>query len=132
MSFFMIIRLAIALWLYRDARKWGYSQSLALLWGAVTAVVPYITVPVYLLFGRKYQIRQREKKTEYAAETIEGEVVSAGTFVDCPMCAGKVGEDQTVCTYCGYTLVPVCGKCGQMLEREWKTCPYCQQIAPEK
>ncbi|MGL5270465.1 MAG: double zinc ribbon domain-containing protein [Selenomonadaceae bacterium] len=133
MSFFMLIRLAVALWLYRDARKWGYSQSMALLWGAATVVVPYyIALVVYLLFGRKYQLRQREKKEDYAAETIEAEVISAGTFVDCPMCASKVGEEQTVCPRCGYTLVPVCSKCGRRLEREWKTCPYCQQITPEK
>ncbi len=133
MSLFMIVRLAVALLLYRDARKCGYSQSLALLWGAATVVVPYyITLAVYLLFGRKYQLWQREKKAEYAAETIEGEVISAGTFVDCPMCASKVGEEQTVCPRCGYTLMPVCSKCGQALERNWKTCPYCQQTTPEK
>jgi len=132
MSLFMLVRLGIALWLYRDARKWGYSQSLALLWGAATVIVPYVTLPVYLLFGRKYQIRQREKKADYEAATIEAEVISAGTFVDCPMCAGKVGEEQTVCPHCGYTLLPVCSKCGQTLERDWKICPYCQQTTSGK
>jgi len=130
MSYIIIIGALFAFWIYRDAKKWGYSQNIAILWALGSILAPYIAIPIYFLFGRKFQITSRQKEQDM--QTIEAEAVFVGEMVDCPMCASKVQEDAAACPRCGYSLKLLCNKCGHALDREWKVCPYCQEKAPGK
>ncbi len=132
MSYVVIIGMLFAFWVYRDAKKWGYAQKTAMLWAMGTVVFPYVLVPVYFLFARRFQIRPREQRREEDLKTIEAEAVFGGEMVDCPMCAAKVSEEKSVCPRCGYSLKLTCTACGRALQRDWKACPYCQTAAPEK
>ena len=48
----LLLVLAIAVWIYKDAKKLSQNTSLALLLAAVAALFPVI-LPFYIFFGRK-------------------------------------------------------------------------------
>lgn len=130
MTLLYIIGVFAAIWVYRDAQKFGHGKNSALLWAIGTVVFFLVFFPLYLLLGRKAQIK-REKRIDQ--HTIEAEAAFGDVAAqDCPMCAKKVQEEFNVCPYCGYTLKPTCGNCGKALSRECQVCPSCRAKAPEK
>lgn len=118
-----VIGALVAIWVYNDAKKYGYSMLAALLWAVGNIAMVPIFFPAYLIFGRKPVMRSNRKLEEDIIE-IDAEFVEC--TVDCPMCGRKVQEDYKLCPYCGFTLKPTCNKCGMELQRDWKACPTCQ------
>ncbi|AZR71943.1 hypothetical protein BBF96_00085 [Anoxybacter fermentans] len=92
----VIYWLALAFWVYQDARKRKYHP---LLWGALTLVTNLVGLVMYLLIRPELQI--------------------------CPQCFIELAEDYNVCPYCGYCLKELCKQCGQGLKEEWEYCPHC-------
>lgn len=130
MSFTLIIGLVVALWVYRDAQSYGHSKNSALLWALGTIPFFIVVFPLYLLLGRKSQIKQNKKIEQ---QIIDAEViVEDEDAIDCPMCAKKVKEEFKNCPYCGYSLKLKCANCGEELKRGWQYCPSCQAKTPEK
>lgn len=125
----LLLGAVAGLWVYRDAQNYGYSKNAALLWAIGCFAFVFVFFPIYLLLGRKPQMKSNRRVEE---KTIEAEATIHQVTIDCPMCARKVEEDFKVCPYCGYSLKFACENCGKELERDWKTCPYCQSQAPEK
>lgn len=130
MHLHLLLGLLVAVWVYRDAQKFGYGRNAALLWAIGNAVFVLVFFPLYLLLGRKPQVRRR--KVEEPVIDAEFSEVDGAQAVECPMCARKVKEEFNLCPYCGYTLRLTCKACGKELQREWKVCPYCQAKTPEK
>lgn len=130
MPFIILISALAACWVYRDAQKYGYGKSVALLWAVGTIAVFLVTFPVYLLFGRKFRMGNKKIEHERIEQTtIEAE---AEDMQRCPMCDKSVGADAKHCPHCGYTLQLVCKNCGEPLERYWPCCPNCKEASPEK
>jgi hypothetical protein len=130
----LILGLAVAIWLYMDARKRNLAFQTILLW-AVGALLVGIAAPPLLFFYIAFYVwrcRTGQIKPKKAKDAIDIEAIvldDTVVMVTCPMCASKAPEDAAACPHCGYTLVPKCPKCGQELKREWKVCPYCQTPA---
>lgn len=134
MHFIIVISMLAAFWVYRDAQKFGYQKNIALLWALGTIVLFWVVFPIYLLLGRKFQVKNKQKQNKKIEQaTIEADAVSfEAATAECPMCAKSVQEDATKCPYCGYTLTLFCANCGEALERQWQHCPHCQAKSPEK
>ena len=122
MGFHMLIGLIVAYFIYRDAQKSGQPLFTALLWAVASIPMPIVIVPLYLLFGRKPNLKKRE---DAGSDIIDIEATVVEETILCPMCGKKVQENLAVCPYCDYTLQPKCQSCGQRVERECKVCPYC-------
>jgi CheY-like chemotaxis protein len=43
----------------------------------------------------------------------------------CPKCGALIHREFKNCPYCTFTLRSICDSCGQDLKQEWKMCPYC-------
>jgi type IV pilus assembly protein PilB len=56
------------------------------------------------------------------------EVGTEDTF-PCPKCSSVVNREFKSCPYCGFTLRNVCEACGQDLNPQWSLCPYCSSPA---
>jgi type IV pilus assembly protein PilB len=52
------------------------------------------------------------------------EIVADETF-PCPKCGSMVNREFKSCPYCAFTLRKTCQACGQDLNQEWALCPYC-------
>ncbi|MBP2649282.1 MAG: hypothetical protein H6Q74_107 [Firmicutes bacterium] len=115
-----------AYWVYNDAKGRGHDTGSAAMWAVGTFAFLIVCLPLYLIFGRKPNLRKRDED----AFDIEGCAVEE--LMHCSMCGGKVKIDFKACPYCGHTLKPKCEHCGRELEREWRICPYCQTPAPVK
>jgi RNA polymerase subunit RPABC4/transcription elongation factor Spt4 len=126
--FQIFIILIIGYFVYRHAKGRGHDTRTAGLWAAGCAVIPYIGIPLYLIFGG-FRAAKRVPKDDDAID-IEATVVE--DTISCPMCGRKVQEELNTCPYCSYTLKLQCTACGQELQRDWKTCPHCGTAAPHK
>src|SRR3984893_10820056 len=56
------------------------------------------------------------------------EVGTEDTF-PCSKCSSMVNREFKSCPYCGFALRNVCQGCGQDLSPEWNLCPYCSSLA---
>jgi CheY-like chemotaxis protein len=52
------------------------------------------------------------------------EIVADETF-PCPKCGSMVNREFKSCPFCAFTLRNTCQACGQDLNSEWTLCPYC-------
>ncbi len=52
------------------------------------------------------------------------EIGTEDTF-PCPKCSSMVNREFKSCPYCAFTLRKMCQSCGQDLNSEWSLCPYC-------
>jgi CheY-like chemotaxis protein len=51
--------------------------------------------------------------------------VEAEENLPCPKCGAMIHREFKSCPYCMYALRSICDSCGQDLKKEWKMCPYC-------
>jgi CheY-like chemotaxis protein/RNA polymerase subunit RPABC4/transcription elongation factor Spt4 len=55
--------------------------------------------------------------------------VGSEDIFPCPKCSSMVNREFKSCPYCAFTLRNVCQACGQDLNPEWNLCPYCSSPA---
>ena len=129
MSLILLALSALAgYWVFSDSKGRGHTMSMTLLWTGGTLFIPYVFLPLYLLFGRKAPVVTKRQDPEI----VDIEATPVEDLIHCPMCASKVKEEFKACPYCAFTLKPACQSCGKELNREWKTCPYCEAPAAPK
>ena len=79
-----------------------------------------------LLEDAMSKLRQGVTNPDEVVRVIE--VGTEDTF-PCPKCSSMVNREFKSCPYCAFTLRNVCQACGQDLNPEWKLCPYCSSLA---
>jgi hypothetical protein len=123
----VVLWLATALWVFRDARRRiasGWLVGLATLFGLA---VPLLGPLVYLFFRPAELLRDvRERELELRA--IEQRLALRG--IECPTCRAAVEPGYVVCPFCTTRLRHACTSCGAALEATWLACPYCAAPAP--
>ena len=114
-----ILWLALVYWTYTDARRRG---SLAILWGIIAVIFPFLGTLVYLIVRPpEYELDARERELELAV--LERELRSR--VVLCPNCRASVEKDYLICPECHLELKKPCIECEKPLNNDWQTCPYC-------
>lgn len=119
----LLVAFIAAFWVYNDAKQRGHDIGSAILWSLGTLAMLVVFLPLYLIFGRKPQLKKN--RTDADIIDVEATIVS-GSYSNCTMCGSKIKDDFNVCPYCGYTLNPKCTNCGQQLSRDTRSCPTCQ------
>ena len=115
--------LAIAYWIYKDARRRIESSWLVALATVLGLVLPFVGVIIYLLFRPpEYldEIRERELEIRAMEETL------ALQEMRCPVCRAQVDPSFLVCPVCTTRLRQACDSCKAPLEPLWQICPYCE------
>lgn len=97
----MLFGLLTAFFVYNDARKRGHGALMLILWSVGSAVMPYVFVPLYLLFGRK--TKEREQNKYYDNDVIDIEATVVEETINCTKCGKSIKEDCLVCPYCQET-----------------------------
>ena len=97
MFFFLfanIISLAIAMWVFYDSQKRGYTVSRGLLWAVGVFFVLIVFLPLYLA--------ARKKKERMQAAAREASIPSSVNL--CFYCRQGYEGNPTVCPHCGQNL----------------------------
>lgn len=115
----IIFWISLVYWTYTDARRRG---TVAILWGIVAVVFPFVGTLVYLIVRPpEYALDARERELELAV--LERELRSRVLL--CPNCRALVERDYLICPECNWELKKPCINCERPLDMNWETCPYC-------
>jgi hypothetical protein len=116
--------LAVAYWVFKDARRRIENPWLVGLATLLGLFPPFLGVLVYLLFRPpEYLEDVRERELEIRAM----EDAVAAREARCPVCRATVDPAFLVCPVCTTRLKQACESCKAPLEPLWQVCPYCEK-----
>lgn len=121
--FVVVFWLAVAYWVYKDARRRiedGWLVAVATLLGLVP---PFLGAVIYMLFRPpEYldDVRERELEIKEMEERLGSGDLS------CPVCRAEVDPAYLVCPVCTTKLKQSCASCKAPLDPLWQICPYCE------
>jgi hypothetical protein len=120
--FVVVFWLALAYWVYKDARR-RIDDPLLVALSALLGLVPFLGVLIYMLFRPpEYLDDVRERELEIKA--MEERLARRDLF--CPVCRAEVESTYLVCPVCTTKLKQSCPSCRAPLEALWQVCPYCE------
>jgi RNA polymerase subunit RPABC4/transcription elongation factor Spt4 len=118
--FFIVLWIATAFWVTRDANRRG---AMGWFWGLTALVFPLAGWIVYLVVRPPEFLEDaRERELEIRAK----EIALQRDFESCPACYKPVEKDFLICPYCMKKLRKPCIECGKALRLNWAVCPYCK------
>ncbi|MFN2470908.1 MAG: zinc ribbon domain-containing protein [Gaiellaceae bacterium] len=122
--FVLVFWLAVAYWVFKDARRRIADPWLVGMATVLGLVPPFVGAIVYMLFRPpEYldDVRERELEIKAMEERL------AESDLHCPVCRAAVRESFLVCPVCTTKLKQACETCKQPLEPLWQVCPYCEK-----
>jgi hypothetical protein len=121
--FVVVFWIALAYWVYKDARRRIEDPWLVTMATILGLVPPFLGVLVYMLFRPpEYLDDVRERELEIKA--MEERLARRDLF--CPVCRAEVESTYLVCPVCTTKLKQSCASCKAPLEALWQICPYCE------
>jgi hypothetical protein len=118
---FVIIWLAVILWVYKDAERRRMS---GLLWALLVFIGNLIGLLIYLIVRQDHPVWDepagRATPSPSAAPGATEKKLPA-----CPACQKPVETGFVYCPHCGAALQKTCPSCGKPKETDWKVCPHC-------
>ena len=128
--FVAVFWLALAVWVYKDARRRIEDPWLVAMATLVGLVPPFVGPLIYLLLRPpEYldEVRERELEIRAMEERL------ATRDLHCPVCRAQVEAGFLVCPVCTTKLKQACVNCKAPLEALWQVCPFCEtpvEVAP--
>jgi Double zinc ribbon len=121
--FAVVFWIALAYWVFKDARRRIDDPWLVGLATLLGLVPPYVGPFVYMLFRPpEYLEDVRERELEIRA--IEERL--AHQDPQCPVCRAPIEANFLVCPVCTTRLRRACASCKAPLDPIWQVCPYCE------
>ena len=121
--FVVVFWLAVAVWVYKDARRRIEDPWLVAMATLIGLVPPFIGALIYLLLRPpEYLEEVRERELEIRA--MEDRLATRN--LNCPVCRAEVEATFLVCPVCTTKLKQACVNCKAPLEALWQVCPYCE------
>jgi hypothetical protein len=119
----VVFWLAVAYWVFKDARRRVESPLLVALATLLGLVPPFLGVLIYLLFRPpEYleEVRERELEIKAMEESL------SLAELRCPVCRAHVEASFLICPVCTTRLKQACATCKAPLEPLWQVCPFCE------
>jgi hypothetical protein len=121
--FVIVFWLAIAFWVYKDAKRRIEDPWLVYMSALLGLVPPFLGAFIYMLF-RPPEYLEDVRERELEIKAIEKRL--GGRDLHCPVCRAEVDSSFLVCPVCTTKLRQACVSCKQPLEALWQVCPYCE------
>ena len=121
--FVLVFWLAVAYWVYKDARRRIEHRSLVAAATVLGVFPPFVGALIYMLFRPpEYleDVRERELEIKAMEERL------AEHELRCPVCRAEVDANFLVCPVCTTKLRQACVNCKAPLEALWQICPFCE------
>jgi hypothetical protein len=119
--FVVVFWLALAYWVYKDAKRRIEDPWLLAMAVALGLFPPFIGPLIYMLFRPpEYleEVRERDLEIKAMEDNLVGD--------RCPVCRADVEPGFLACPVCTTKLKQACRRCNQPLEPLWQICPYCE------
>ena len=121
--FAAVFWLAVAYWVFKDARRRIEDPWLVAMATLLGLVPPFVGAIIYMLFRPpEYLDDVRERELEIKA--MEERLARRDLY--CPVCRAEIDATYLVCPVCTTKLKQACSSCGSPLEALWQICPYCE------
>ena len=121
--FVVVFWLAVAFWVYKDARRRIEDPWLVAMATLMGLVPPFVGALIYMLF-RPPEYLEDVRERELEIKAMEERLARRDLF--CPVCRAEVDANFLVCPVCTTRLRQACAKCKAPLEALWQVCPYCE------
>jgi hypothetical protein len=121
--FVVVFWLAIAYWVYKDARRRIEDPWLVAMATILGLVPPFLGAFIYMLF-RPPEYLEDVRERELEIKAMEDRL--ARRDLRCPVCRSEVEASYLVCPVCTTKLKQACRNCRAPLEALWQVCPYCE------
>jgi double zinc ribbon protein len=121
--FAVVFWLAVAFWVYKDARRRIDDNWLVGTAAVLGLVPPFLGAFIYMLF-RPPEYLEDVRERELEIKAMERRL--GGRDLHCPVCRAEVDSTYLVCPVCTTRLRQACTSCNQPLEALWQVCPYCE------
>ncbi|OGD21402.1 MAG: hypothetical protein A2Y69_04710 [Candidatus Aminicenantes bacterium RBG_13_59_9] len=118
---FVIIWLAVILWVYKDAERRRMS---GLLWALLVFIGNLIGLLIYLIVRQDHPVCGEPAGPVSMSQSLPPEPAEKEPLT-CPACQKTVEPSFVYCPHCGASLQQTCSNCGQPAETGWKVCPHC-------
>jgi hypothetical protein len=122
----VVFWLAMAYWVYKDARR-RIEDPWLIAMAVLIGLVP-IAGPIVYLFFRPPEYLEDVRERELEIKAMEDRL--AEHDLRCPVCRARVEGSYLVCPVCTSRLKHACAKCGSPLEAIWQACPFCATPVP--
>jgi hypothetical protein len=123
---FVILWIAVIVWVYKDAERRGMS---GLLWSLLVFFGNLIGLLIFLIVRQDHPVccgpDAAAPSAPPASRSTSPPAAASMSSFSCPSCKKPVEKGFTYCPHCGTALQPVCKSCGRSAEAAWKACPYC-------
>ena len=128
--FGVVLWVAVAYWVYKDARTRIEDPWLIGTATAMALFFPFVGAFIYMFFRPpEYLDEVRERELEIR----EMEARLGHREARCPVCQVEVDLTFLVCPVCTTRLRQPCARCKAPLEPLWQICPYCEApVAPQE
>jgi hypothetical protein len=121
--FAVVFWIAMAYWVYKDARRRIEDPWLVGMATLLGLVPPYVGPFIYMLF-RPPEYLEDVRERELEIKAMEDRLSKRD--LHCPVCRSEVDAGFLVCPICTTKLKQACTVCKQPLEALWQVCPYCE------
>jgi double zinc ribbon protein len=121
--FAVVFWIAMAYWVYKDARRRIEDPWLVGMATLLGLVPPYVGPFIYMLF-RPPEYLEDVRERELEIKAMEDRLSKRD--LHCPVCRSEVDVTFLVCPICTTKLKQACTVCKQPLEALWQVCPYCE------
>lgn len=122
-AYFVVLWVALAYWMVRDARLRSPSPTLSGLAAVLGLGLPFFGALVYLVIRPPRTIdEERALALEEQALVEQPAEISERP---CPTCGREIERDFVVCPYCRTQFAQRCHACQRSLRLGWRLCPYC-------
>ena len=121
--FLAVFWIAVAYWVYKDARRRIEDPFLIAMATILGLVPPFLGAVIYMFFRPpEYleDVRERELEIKAMEERLQRR------DLHCPVCRAEVDVSFLVCPVCTTKLKQACASCKSPLEALWQICPYCE------
>lgn len=118
---FVIIWLAVILWVYKDAERRRMS---GLLWALLVFIGNLVGLLIYLIIRQDHPVCCEPAGSAGPPQPRVADAVAKKT-ASCPSCQKPVESGFIYCPNCGASLRQTCPSCGKPTESDWKVCPHC-------
>jgi len=127
--FLVVFWLAVAYWVFKDARRRIEDPWLVAIATLLGLILPFLGALIYMLFRPpEYldDVHERELEMRAMEERLLAEDLR------CPVCRAEIEPGYLVCPICTTRLKQACAACKAPLEPEWQVCPHCETPVPRR